>query len=265
MKLEDNISVFDLIITKNGNINNMLPDYFGDSNWVAIVDTSVTYYLIDNPTSRNGIIAGANFIDVLTFAEQDGIPNATYAYAVRGNHFSMLKDNLIFYGNWGGGSILTNNVFFLQDEGYYNVLDNNFKGTMFCNTITGDFQNWQTSETFGFNIIGRGSSFNVIGGEFRNNIIEGQFKMNLVKYGFSENITSIGFSQCFAKDMVTYIITAKNFKKNTICSLSNIDFYTATHVYEDYDCEIIKTSTGTIKLKYIDGSDNTEKIVDATV
>lgn len=71
-------------------------------------------------------------------------------------------------------------------------------------------------------------------------------------------------------DNVTFFdvsaITGQTFQNNTISSnidFTGIDFSSATHIFADYTTEIIKTSTGTIKLKYVDGSDDTLKIVDS--
>jgi hypothetical protein len=141
------------------------------------------------------------------------------------------------------------------------------------NSIGANFHSNSIGVNFNSNSIGANFQSNSIGANFNSNSIGANFQRNSIGANFHSN--SIGdYTQkntfgAFIQHLIIPSKTVNNgFRHNNIkdgisgTSGAKLDFTAATHVFADYNCEISKTSTGTIKLKYLDGTDNTEKIVD---
>lgn len=180
--------------------------------------------------------------------------------------YSPINNKLGNYSNVAinsGGFLLSNNVF-------YNVAYSNNFGDFTGNNSFGEcgenFSNFEMQ----FNIIGDGaynnrfgsifdgneigegfvnnhihSVFisNSIGDDFRDNLINGNFSNNTIGDNFNNNTIRHEFG---GYDQGSPAIPAGNlilddFQYNsTETSVSNIDFSSATHVYEDYSCTIYK-------------------------
>jgi hypothetical protein len=118
---------------------------------------------------------------------------------------------------------------------------NNYLGANFSyNTIGNSFANNTIGEGFGFG--GNVSQGNVIGNYFYNNNIGEYFYDNRIVDNFFFN-TNIG----------------NYFQLNNIkVSVSGTNFAAATHVYGDYNCEMIRRSDFILRLSYVDGTNTVQ-------
>jgi hypothetical protein len=241
--------------------------------WVRLINLASNEYWLNKPTSQNGITASASFADFLTFVD-NGL--TTYDVGVRGTHFLRFLDNNTDY--FYTGTLLPNNVMFLQDEETFVCYSNVFRGVCFGNTFwTGnncynnsiwpEFNNNILLEEFESNIIG--SHFtgnvcntfhdNVCGDNMSSNFL-GIFTSNKVGASFGNNtmgrVTSNNsFGSAFRANYA-----GNGFQMNTIEDFFNgdnngVDFTSATHVYASYNCNLFIRQDGTKKLSYTDNSD----------
>lgn len=117
-----------------------------------------------------------------------------------------------------------------------NCVSNTFSGITQYNTIGNDFVENEIGDDFGFgggsqrgNRIGNNFAYNLIGEYFYNNTVEDGFVSNTVGDYFQSNNVAIPM-------------------------LNGIDFTSATHVYEDYNCNLIKASGSTNYITFFDGT-----------
>ena len=89
--------------------------------------------------------------------------------------------------------------------------------------------------------------------------------LNTFANNFKGNVLGTNF---FANTIFNHVdhmtVSGDSFQYNNICDnvdFTGIDFTLATHVFAAYNTVILTTSTGSTRLKYVDGSDDTEKIV----
>jgi len=236
--------------------------------WVAILDLTNVQYWLNIPGTQRGIVAGVDFDDFKTFSEGTG--SATYELSCRSNHFESFKDNNTYYDI--SGTLLSNNVIFLQDNGEYDVHSNKFSSEHFGNTfegtqlygneigiyfinnlvginffendimanfggniVGGNFLNNDTSENFNNNYIGSATTNNIIGASCSGNSWGSGFTTNDIRTGFGNN----------------YI--ASDFKQNECLnqSVQNVDFTGATHVYAAYSCTLLLNNASVPKLIYL--------------
>lgn len=256
---------------RGANTNN-IPDN-GSDWWVRTLDLSKTEYWNSITDNSNQIPSGTDFIDVKTFAEGTG--TATYELCCTGNHFGGAKDNAT--NLWNIGTLLLNNVFFLQDGlNYWQVYFNNVGTGNGGNTIAGEFRTNVIGTDFSYNqindlfscSIGNAFIFNVIGSSFHTNTIGDDFENNAIGNNFRLNIigatAQVVVGNLFQKNIITngngsYI--GNNFQLNS-GSLNSLDFTSATHVYAEYNTTIFLRPDGLAKLSYCDNSDVIQ-IVDA--
>lgn len=142
----------------------------------------------------------------------------------------------------------------------YNIIDS-FSDN---NTIENDFS---------FNIIGSYFRNNTIDYKFINNNIGTYFYDNIIGNYFNYNIIGDSFNNNTIGDNCIYNsfscstfnnIIGNDFNSNNLLSrVYNINFSSATHVYQTYTCEIFRRQDGTLKLKYVNNSD-VQIIVNAT-
>lgn len=266
--------VFDYVTYSNiiyrslhGSNTNQQPDTQTD-NWTPVLNLTLTEYWNASPGSYNSIDSHTDFDDFKTFVE--GADSATYEICCRSNYIGSFKDTDT-YNNFIP-SILSNNVFFLQDQDFYTIYDNVI-GPNFCNntigkylyqnTIGPDVGNNQIGELFDStfiaggnnrvyqahnsffgrsfqnNNIGSGFSYNMVGNQFQSNVVGVDCTQNTFGNGFRQNKMKNGFTMNRAEDNLT----------------SGIDFTAATHVYGAYSCAIGKRLDGTAKISYINNSD----------
>jgi hypothetical protein len=171
-----------------------IPDYESDY-WLQLLDLSYTTYWNNKPNVLNpftDIPSSTVYADFLTFSEGTG--SAKYDLCCRANHFDGLKDNFV-YGE-ANGTLLQNNVFFLQDASIFTVhanrigqgfafntfgnmvMHNTIEHSFYSNRII-DFEHNSIECDFGYNnlnhiysnSIGHDFSANNIGNDFYNNMI----------------------------------------------------------------------------------------------
>lgn len=96
------------------------------------------------------------------------------------------------------------------------------------------------------NIIGQHSRRSFLGEDCVNNVFEGYFTDTTLGDGAINNK--------FSKDFRSNVV-GPGFKNNDIkCEYVYEDLTSATHVYADYNCEIIKVQSGVAKLTYMDSA-----------
>jgi len=159
-------------ISTTGNTNNE-PSSNSDY-WVELLDLSLTTYWNNRSDQNMDIPSSIVYADFKTFAEGTG--TATYDICCRSNHLEGFKDTADMWE--ATGSLLSNNVFFLQDENYYTVYSNSISAEFYGNTIGGIFYN---------NNIGIYFNYNTIGSEFNNNTIGIYFYYNIIGFQFYSN------------------------------------------------------------------------------
>lgn len=262
------------------NTNNQ-PDTSQDY-WVALLNLSKTQYWLPGvdaiplgpPTDSN------SFGDFKTFQENGD--TGTYENCCRSNHIKGLKDNFSLESTTG--SILSNNVFFLQNANpsHANIYSNEFGIESGMNTFAGAIQENYIGPDFSYNavsdfsqnfvgssmvwnflnagfsnnVIGTSITRNRIGANFKNNIVGNSFNGNVVGASCQKNTIANNFG-AIAFSFPGGCIIKNGFTMNTIRDNinSSIDFTAATHVYGAYNTEIFKRQDGTAKLTYFDNSD----------
>jgi hypothetical protein len=117
----------------------------------------------------------------------------------------------------------------------YNSILTNFTG----NTIYIDFKNNSIGNSFRNNDISFSFNDNKILNDFYGNIVSNDFTYNEIGYDFNTNIIGSGFTQ--------NIVLAKD--------LCNVDFTSASHVYNSYTCTLFKRQGNDKRLSYYDSLD----------
>lgn len=234
-----------------------------DYYWVMVYDLNITTYWNSSPSSTLGIVSGAGYSDVLTFAVGSG--GGTYEQTVRSTHLEPFNDS---YDYWDTtGSILSNNVFWLLNSSWWTLYSNTFGSEMFNNTFGGHVM---------YNTVGQYFNSNVIADYFSNNHISSYFQYNIISTAFEDNSIGDRFSVSVIGDSFRNNTIASNFGEgaansrigyffnhNTVYDSIDVDFAAATHVYGYYSTTIQTRQDGTTaKLSYINNS-NVLVIVDA--
>lgn len=168
----------------------------------------------------------------------------------------------------------------------YNVLsdgaNNNILNSASVSNIIGS---GSTYNTFGYgnlrNYIGNLSTHNKFGDTCKDNILNTGCVSNKFGYNCNSNILGSGCYSINFGDGCSVNTFGENCNINTFgencyynifvddCNfnifnnINNIDFTSATHVYNDYTCELFTRQDGTAKLKYVNNSD-VQVIVNAT-
>ena len=214
------------------------------SYWIVQIDLSISEYWLNNSTTQNGIQAGLDYYDFKTFAENG---ESTYESGCRSNHFEQFKDdNSMFQYS---GTILTNNVIFLDDSTKLTIYNNTIKSSCYSNTIgTYPSDNILDSRN---SIIGSGFSGNkVVIGE---SIIANYFTNNNVTL-FNSQIGNL-FDGNNIPSLFAYCYTGDNFKSvNSECStIQGVDFSASTLVSLSVGKTLIATSGSPqiVKIRYI--------------
>jgi hypothetical protein len=201
-----------------------------------------------------------------------------------GNHIGNAYNDNVIYNVFADNQILDyfeNNTIGSSDFiGSYdftnNIIGNNFndnlaEGNFFKNHIGHGFVSNESETEFRNNVIGNTFLNNNIGEEFAYNIIGDDFGGNTIgnSFGYGGSVlrgNKIGNS--FANNTIGVDcydnVIGNNFQTNTIVDyfkynqilypISATNFSTATHVYADYNCTVIRSSDTNYYLQYFDGT-----------
>jgi hypothetical protein len=196
--------------------------------------------------------------------------------AFNGNQiYNVFSDNHIldyFENNTIGNSAFIGSYNFSD-----NIIGNNFnenlaEGNFFKNHIGHSFVSNESETEFRNNVIGNNFLDNNVGQEFAYNIIGDSFGNNTIgnSFGYGGSVlrgNKIGNSfagNTIGVDCYDNVI-GNNFQTNTIVDyfkynqilypISATNFSTATHVYADYNCTVIRSSDTNYYLQYFDGTD----------
>lgn len=296
----DSVRVGNLIFTSLVSGNTQEPVDVNSTQWTLVFDLSKTEYIISSITGTTGFFTDtASFIDALTFTE--GAGTAIYEICCRGNHFETFKDSYDYQDV--SSTILSNNVFFLQDEGYFSVYNNTMAPASFGNTIGGAFHHNDIGTFFSNNLLHDGFNFNAISHSFIRNKIGKNFKYNTIGQNFNNNFISTDFARNdigdgFQANLIGYMMKSNSikddfnnnkvftnflgnkvgntFNNNTIYAgfqhntanngigLVIITLVAGDPAYKDYDTTLFKNSAGEIRLSYYNAS-NVLTVVNPTV
>lgn len=192
-----------------------------------------------------------------------------------------------FLDNEIKGSFVNNDLFGGDFVG--NIVESGFRD----NTVDFGFRNNKIGVSFYINTISAGFEGNSIGGYFHDNTIGDTFVSNTVSdnnylntFGIKTDSNIFGrliYSNTFGESLYNNIFGTNthdnqigvacihnkfsadfdgnkigdNFRYNQIYSAVNsVDFLTASHVYEEYTCEIIRKTDNTNMLRYTNAGDN---------
>jgi hypothetical protein len=186
--------------------------------------------------------------EFLTFGDLYGDPSSL----IVNNYIGDIYKFSIITIRFDTGLEFGNNVFH-SEFCFSNTIGYGF----YSNTIGNSFTSNTIGDNFNSNTIGYGFYSNTIGKNFFSNTIGNDFYSNTIGYGF--NLNTIGesfYSNTIGESFYSNTI-GDSFRSNTIKSyINNLDFTTtpATHVYQNYDCEIFKASNSNFYLKYFDGT-----------
>ena len=183
------------------------------------------------------------------------------------NSFTNSNIGVSFFYNTIGNSFYSNTI---EDNYYYNIIGNDFQmntiGNGFnINTIKNDFTNNAIGNGFTNNTIGNsfynntiGNSFysNNIGDYFNSNNIENNFNVNNIGIYFNYNTIKNSFQLNTIGNTFVYNTIGNNFQLNTSENdFGNINFTSATHVYNSYNTTLFRNSVNSTRLRYFNGSD----------
>jgi hypothetical protein len=245
---------------QGGNLNKQ-PD-IETSFWVALLDLTLTEYWNGNPTSTNGIPSNPSaFNDFKTFAETG---TDTYETTCRSNHIEGFKDTETFFDI--AGTILSNNVFMLQSEGYFSVYSNEIAAESFGNTIMGVYFYSNSIEAFfNYNSIGENFNYNSIGTSFYSNSIGVNFFSNSIGANFFSNSIGANFNSNSIGANFSSNSIGVNFRKVTAQpNVNNQSAGSWTLIYANHPKELIEGLTsGEFWIRYID-ADGVQQIVTAS-
>ena len=135
-------------------------------------------------------------------------------------------DGLYWYRGKQDNTVFQGSVHDVKIGAY--CFDNTLGISFFLNTIGHNFYNNTIGNDFNYNTIGDYFQYNTIGDNFQFNTIGDYFQYNTIGNSFTFNKTD--------------------------CAVVSLDFTSATHVYQDYNCEILKANGGNIYLSYFDGT-----------
>ena len=217
--------------------------YFSTSAWAgpSSYGSYKEVYFGQGSTSSQFIIPDYND-EAFTFE--------TYPYSGTGLPITQdsIKNNYIgnysqkYLSGLNNTLILSNNCFLLGTDIYNNKIGDN----SYNNTFIGILTNNQVHD-------------NIIYGNFYNNMIWGSARHNIIGGLFYNNyISDIEYNSIFAEFGRNVMYHPSNFRSNSIdinldVPILNINFITAYHVIQQYNCNIFLNSNNNIKLSYYNG------------
>jgi hypothetical protein len=241
------------------------------------------YDIIIGADSWNNTFGGGSYGTSFGLSCRNNTIGANFNNNTIGNSFA---NNTIgdFFENQNIGNSFSGNNIGINSLG--NTIGNDFQtntigDTFSNNSIGNDFANNGISNSFVSNIIGNLFGENTIDFGFTSNTIGGGFRLNIVgnkvannnfgvscqsnKIGnasannnignaFTSNTIGGGFIYNVISGDFNSNITVANFQQNNICrKIIGIDFTLATHVYGNYSCDIVRSSTAVFYLIYFNG------------
>jgi hypothetical protein len=251
------------VINDNGEApDNTIPTFDKNTNMYigGIVDVSSYPFLLSNNIFGNncnnitiGVDSWNNTFGSNAYATSFGLScrNNTVGANFNNNTIGDSFDTNIIPDNFTNNSIGNNFV----NNTIGDTFSNNRIGNFFANNFIGDnFENYNIGNGFSGNNIGINSNGNTIGNDFQTNTIGGSFINNSIGNSFTNNTIGDNFADnIVSNDFISNIIIA-NFQRNNICTkIVGIDFTLATHVYGNYNCDIVRSSTVVFYLIYFNG------------
>ena len=259
IKIEGGHSNVIVGVNFNNNIikNNFYENTIGASFMSNIIGDNFNYSTIGDNFSYNTI--GDNFtfnntsnnFSYNNFAQStsNNTIAASFQVNVIGTNFNFnfiegnFSNNTIgnaFYGNSIGGNFNYNsikNAFFYNDirvGAVYNVIGNSFS----YNTIGNNFASNTIGNDINYNTIGNSANSNTIGSHFSDNTIGNLFEVNTIGNFFYSNTIGNSF-----------------FGNTAEGEFNEVDFSTATHVYNSYNTTLFTNSAFSLRLRYFNSSD----------
>lgn len=188
------------------------------------------------------------------------------------NWYNGYSDNFVALGYFYNNKLnsysynnTVNNGFNGNNIGYY--FNNNIIGNSFSSNTIKSFCSYNTigntcyNNDIGYNFNGNSIYYyfvnNTIGNDFTQNKINSSFYINTINSNFYNNnqTGSYFIFNTIVSDVQSNFFSS-NFQFNNIkFPISNTDFTTATHVNNDYSCDIFRNSASGIRLSYVDGTD----------
>jgi len=181
---------------------------FNNLKWGGVLTLTDKFFVAEMNYSNGKFQAGSAYVDVKTFDLDPTLGNtATYEKSCLSNHFSSYRDDT---DKWNSvGSILTNNVFFLNTEPqiYMNAYGYSFAN----NTCFGAFNDSNVGDNCQFNLFIGGFSFNNALTKFYNNVVK--------------NMDSCDIATNFNYNFIDNNVSSNTFKNNVQNSIFNNGFY----------------------------------------
>jgi hypothetical protein len=262
-------------------------DYLGQSTTGNFNDFSPfiyekTFNIIWEDTGGPNMYGARGFND--NFVALGGFSNNKISYSCFNNTLSGFRNNIIgeyFSNNTIGEDFLYNilHARFMYNtiggEAYDNIIDNWFMfnnvGKIFrTNKIGVYFIGNTVGEHFDNNTIGTNFLYSSVGDNFYNNAVGNNFFGNTIGFDAISNTIGANFTHNTIGANFTYNTVGDNFYNNDVgnnfqfniakVAIESVDFKDepATHVYNEYTCEIFKRSNGTLQLSYIDATNTVQ-------
>lgn len=261
----------------DGNLNNALTDV---NFWRPFEWDNLDYAAYVSGTWSVGGAGLSNTvkIDVPTSTEYEDklmFPNATSLSDIHIKNTGVNVDIILSNNNvYFGTAIYGVNI--ITGQNSYNNRVKNYFANVCINIPDGVYYKNSFKDIYAVSVEGNSFTTNSgyelrdvkVNGKFEYNhfwqikgcFLEGSIYRNAIGKNFT-NITSMGVYSNISK----CVINKENFRHNYFENvyLDSVDFGSATHVYGDYSCRIIKRVDGTHKLIYLDNSDD-QQIVAVT-
>ena len=231
------------VIVGNSFISNTIGSNFINNT----IGSNFAYNVISNNFSNNTI---SNIFSSNT------IGNA-FRYNVTSNTFSNNTIGNLFHSNTIGNS--SNNT--IGNNFYSNAISNDFNN----NAIANIFYNTMISKNFNYNTIGNIFSDSVIGQNFISNTVGNNFFSNIIGNNSDSNTIGNNFTSNTIGNLFEVNTIGNYFYSNTIGNgffgntaegeFSNVNFSTATHVYNIYNTTLFRNSDNSARLRYFNSSD----------
>lgn len=221
--------------------NNFISESFANNS----IQNNFSYNNIGNGFQYNNIGSNFEYNNIGNTSSKNSFGSYIFNNTIQGGFENNLIGNYFDNNNIGLNFDYNNIQSYFENNTIQDSFENNTIGNFFYqNNISDNFKYNKIGEEFYSNNINEGFGFgfstsqgNVIGNFFYNNVIGEYFYNNHIVDGFYNNT------------VVDY------FQLNDIkISINNTNFFSATHVYAAYSCEIFKASDTTNYLRYFDGT-----------
>lgn len=221
-----------------------------------------TWYDFRNVKFRRWLVSATDWVASNSYNINDVYEYNSILYKCKKNHTGITTTPDADSTNWFKWLDKTHNWSWTSDKAQFNIGNINSATLTMSNSIDvytfGDYYKWVNSVSIG--LINLDYIIDNYGYSSRlNNIVFNTINSFYTCYSntFGENC----FNNTIGNNFYTNTI-GNNFQSNTIgdsfqsndfkyCP-NTIDFTTATHIYSDYYCEIIKTSNSIFQLNYTD-------------